>query len=74
MILAQLDLHLICDGQPDLDNLAHLLDSGHLNFRIGLAGNECQRHQGHNGQADDFVEVSNKKGFHCCYSEENLSA
>ena len=66
--------NLVGDRQSNFDDLAHLFNSGALDFGVRLASNECQRHQGHNAQTDEFVEISYEEGFHCCGSEEDNPA
>ena len=50
----------VCDRQPDLDDLAVLLGGCLLYIRVSLARDERRCHQGHDGQPDNFVEVSYK--------------
>jgi len=72
-VLAQLEILLVCDGQSNFDDLADFIDSRFVNLCICLASDERQRHQGHYGQTDNFVEVSYKEGFHRFYSEGAFS-
>ena len=50
----------VADRQPDLYDLAGFIDSGSVDFGIGLGSDKRQRHQRHDSQADYFVEVSYK--------------
>jgi len=69
---AQINVLLVCHGEPNFDYLADFIHCRLLNFSICLASDERQRHQGHYGQTDNFVEVSYIEGFHRFYSVEVL--
>jgi len=72
MFAIQLKIPLVCNRQPHLNDpvcLIRMIRNSLLNLRICLARDERQRHEGHYRQADKFIEVSYKYGFHRCNSK-----
>ena len=61
-------------AQPDLDDLLRLFNGQSLNVGVRFGGNDGDRHQCHDRQADKFVEVSYKKGLHRLVSVDALEA
>jgi len=58
--LISLEFLSVCDRQPNLYDVANAFSRGTLAARVRLTSDERQRHQSHNRQADNFVEVLRK--------------
>ena len=72
--LLSLEFLSVCDRQPNLYDVANLFYRDPMTACVRLTSDERQRHQRHNRQADNFVEVTFKKGFHRCDSIVSASS
>ena len=58
IVLTTFEILLVRKGQPDFNNRTTLFSDDFLRRRICLTANKRHRHESHNRQADNFVEIS----------------